>query len=237
MTSIDIALPALLNSASITALRHSLDQAYQSDQTRVIVLRGGAQTFCRGMDLAAAGGTAAPESGVTEFAACLERIRLGPKPVVALVGGAATAGGVGIAAAADLVLASPNSTFALTELLFGLLPAVILPFLAERIGPARARLWGLSTHEWSAAEAQAHGLVDVVAPTPDLERPLRAWVRRLARAHPDAAALWKLHTAEQRSMDPRHGATVTIERLRDPFVLAGLRRFTDSGETPWTHPS
>jgi enoyl-CoA hydratase/carnithine racemase len=230
MTTAELKVPTVLNGATIRDLRDSLERAYSDEGVRVIVLRGAAEAFCRGMDLGAAGGPSKPERDVPEFASCLERIRLGPKPVVAAVGGAATAGGVGLAAAADLVIATSGATFGLTELMFGLVPAVILPYLAERMGLARARLWGLAAHNWSAAEAQAAGLVDVVAPGEDLDRLLRAWTRRLGRARTAAVGIWKRYTAESRAMSSRAGSTVTLDRLRDPHVLEGIRRFAEKGE-------
>ena len=77
--------------------------------------------------------------------------------------GAARGGGVGLAAACDVVVASEDSSFALPELLFGLLPAVALPFLLDRISIQAIRLWALTGHSRSAAEAMADGLVDQIA--------------------------------------------------------------------------
>jgi enoyl-CoA hydratase/carnithine racemase len=230
MQAIRVSVPPLLNEAGIQVLRAELDVAFDSATAGVVVLEGGPECFCRGMDLGAVTGPALEEN-VAAFAACLERIRGGSKPVIAAVRGTCTAGGVGLAAAADIVIVSPDATFALTELLFGLVPAVILSYLLERLRPAQVRAWALSAQTWSAGEARSAGLVDVLPGVAGIERTLGAWVRRLGRAEPAAVGLWKRYTAPGGS--PVGSAAVTVARLRDPAVLERIRRFTENEEVPW----
>lgn len=233
MTPARIKVPAVLNGSSIRELRKDLARAFADESIPAIVLEGSAGCFCRGMDLDAAGKDAKLEEGVVEFSHCLEDIRLGPLPVVALVEGAATAGGVGLAAASDLVMAAPQSSFCLTELLFGLLPAIVLPYLLERMSLTRVRMWALTAETWSADEARSAGLVDFVLPGADGGRLLKSWVRRLGRAQSAAVGLWKRHIAEASPYDRSHGALATIARLRDPQVLDRIRRFANDEEIPW----
>src|SRR6185503_4938566 len=102
-----------------------------------------------------------------------------------------TGSGVGLAAACDLVLAAPGASFALTELLFGVLPAVIGPYLMLRVLPARVRLWALGASTWNAATALEAGLVDRVADEGRLDKELGSWVRDLARPPAEAVRRWK----------------------------------------------
>lgn len=232
MTAVEVPVPLVLNLDGIRQWRAALERAFAPNAAPVVVLRASQAAFCRGMDLGDACNVQAVEAAAPAFADCLERIRLGPKPVVAAVEGPTTAGGVGIVAAADLVIACPAATFGLTELLFGLLPAIILPYLAERVGLSRARMWALTTGSWSSAEAQSAGLVDVLAPA-CLDRPLRVWTRRLSRALPAVVGPWKRYTAESQALDPRRGVTVTLDRLRDPAVLETIRQFLADEEPVW----
>src|SRR3546814_2371237 len=76
------------------------------------------------------------------------------------VGGKANAGGVGFAAACDIVLADPSAEFSLSELLFALIPACVLPFLIRRIGFQKAHYMTLTTRPVPVRQALEWGLVD-----------------------------------------------------------------------------
>lgn len=88
------------------------------------------------------------------------------KIIVAKVQGKVNAGGIGLVAGSDLVVADNEASFALSELLFGLLPAMVLPFLIQRVGLQRAKLLALTTQPIQAAEAQRWGLVDEIGADP-----------------------------------------------------------------------
>ena len=228
-----VQVPETLNGRTVRELRGALGAAFADPAIRVVTLTGSARCFCGGMDFVGALRASETESAAVEFAACLAEIRLAPKPVIAIVEGPATGGGVGLAAAADLAIASPAATFGLTELLFGLLPAIILPYLLERLSVASVRLWSLAGQTWSAAEARETGLVDVLTAGSDCEPALTAWSRRLGRAEPEAVGRWKSYTAEAVPFDRHRGAAVTTEMLHDPKVLDRIRRFVEEDALPW----
>ncbi len=69
-------------------------------------------------------------------------------------------GGMGFIAACDIVLADDTATFSLSELLFGLMPACVLPFLIRRVGHQKAHYMTLMTQPISVQKAEAWGLVD-----------------------------------------------------------------------------
>ena len=79
---------------------------------------------------------------------------------IAHVRGKANAGGIGFVAACDIVLADSAAVFSLSELLFGLMPACVLPFLVRRIGFAKANAMTLSTQPVGVQVAREWGLVD-----------------------------------------------------------------------------
>src|SRR4051794_41747497 len=106
-------------------LRAALDEALADDAVRVIALDHTGRVFCSGMDLAEAAGGGAQEQGVREFPDLLASIWHSPKPVVAVVRGPARAGGVGLLAAFDVVVAAESATFAFSEVRLGIVPAVI----------------------------------------------------------------------------------------------------------------
>ena len=233
-----VRVPDVVNGRSLCAFDKALHAAFADPVSRVVVLEGDDAAFCHGMDLAVASATdAPPDDDVKRFAACLARVATAPKPVVAVVRGAATGSGVGLAAACDLVLASPGATFALTELLFGLLPAVIAPYLLQRVSPARLRLWALGAATWTAAVALEAGLVDGMADEPRLTQEVASWVRCLTRPPAEAVRRWKRQVSGPARAGAASGVSVTSDRLRDPAVQGSIRRFVENGEVPWLTPS
>jgi methylglutaconyl-CoA hydratase len=102
-------------------------------------------------------------SAALDMGAMFRAVRNCPAPVVARVQGPAFGGGVGLAAACDLVVAGPSARFAFTEVRLGIVPGVISPVVIERIGPAAARAAFLTGHAIEADEARRLGLVDRLA--------------------------------------------------------------------------
>jgi len=152
---------------------------------RVVLLSHTGPVFCSGMDLkeeAAEPG----RQGVRELPGILRRISRCPKPVVARVGGPARAGGIGILAAADIVVAAPSATFAFSEVRIGLIPAVISVPVLQRVTPSAARELLLTGAVFSAARALEIGLVNAVAE--DLDGAVAGYLRDLLAGGPGALA-------------------------------------------------
>ncbi len=165
--------PAVFN-AFDEAMIAELDAAFaaliEDDAVRVIVLAGAGKHFSAGADLQwmQRASTASREWNLADarrFAGMLSRIERAPKPTVARVQGAALGGGVGLACACDIAVAAEGASFSVSEAKFGILPAVIGPYVTNAVGKRQARRLALTTERIGAAEAQAMGLVQkVVAP-------------------------------------------------------------------------
>lgn len=232
--------PAVINGENARAFAQEIERACLNRAYRVILLTGSRGTFCRGMDLGALSDPPAGTDFTAEleaFAECLRQIRYAGKPVVAVVDGEALAGGAGIVAACDLVIATADSSFGLSELLFGLVPAIVLPLLLERMPALRVRQWALTGCAHSANDARGAGLVDVVVESRQLERAVNHWVRQLSRANSAAVARLKSLSAEARALGfesaLRRGVSVTAETLREESVIGGIRGFLTGDSVPW----
>ena len=229
-----VRVPAALNRSSLASLRDALASASRDAHVRAVVLRGAdAGVFCRGVDFAAIAAGEDPTAAVDAFAGCLLEIRACAKPVVALVEGEAAGGGLGVAAAADAVLAVPDASFALPELLFGLTPAMILPYLAERVTPQKLRWLALCPERIDADAAQRIGLVDRVEPPERCDATIRSWLVRLRRTRPAACDAWKQMTMIPPALGSAEGAQRTLDTLRNAQIADRIRRFIDDGEPPW----
>jgi methylglutaconyl-CoA hydratase len=163
------------------------------DDVRVIVLAGEGRHFSAGADLQwmQRASVASHEWNVADarrFAAMLARIEACSKPTVARVHGAALGGGVGLACACDIVIASEAASFSVSEAKFGILPAVIGPYVVNAVGRRQAKRLALTTQRIGAAEALAIGLVHQVAPADRLDVALAAVVKDLLAGGPKAQA-------------------------------------------------
>ena len=177
-----------LSRAMRAQLSAALVDALADDAVRAIVLDHTGRVFCSGMDLTEAAGGGADDQGVREFPALLEAIWSSPKPVVAVVRGPARAGGLGLLAACDVVVAGAAATFAFTEVRLGLVPAVISAVVLPRMLPHVAHRLMLTGEVFDAVTAAAGGLVDLAVPDGEVDATVTAQVAALTAGAPTALA-------------------------------------------------
>ena len=177
-----------LSRAMRAQLRDAVREALADDAVRVIVLDHTGRVFCSGMDLAEAAGGGVEDQGVREFPELLEALWNSPKPVVAVVRGPARAGGVGLAAACDVVVAASSASFAFSEVRLGIVPAVISAVVLPRMVPHVAHRLMLTGEVFDAATAAGGGLVDLVAADDEVDDSLATLLTALAAGAPAALA-------------------------------------------------
>lgn len=203
----------------------------------VVVVEGLADVFCMGADLRGLREGDAPHDPQVLYGLWL-RLAQGPFVSVAHVRGKANAGGVGFAAASDLVLCEEASTFSLSELLFGLVPACVLPFVVRRMGAARAQAMALLTQSLPAPQAVAWGLADAVAA--DSERLVRTHLLRLRLLPRDGVARCKRYLARlDTTLQASQPAALSCNRevFADATNLERIDRYLAHGEFPWQRPA
>ena len=159
-----------------------------------------------------------------------------PQWLVCAVDGPAMGGGFGLVCCADLVLATERSVFATPEVTLGLPPAQIAPFVWQRLGDAVARQCLLGGARWSAAQAQAAGLVNTVVANDALPAAVDGAVRAYRATAPGAVAATKRLLQRLRSHAPdlrTEAATAFAAALRGPEAAAGLHAFSHQRPAPW----
>lgn len=199
----------------------------------VVVIEGGSDVFCAGGDF-----EAVAENGSAGDPEPLYNIWLklseGSFVTISLVKGRVNAGGVGFAAACDIVIADKSASFGLSELLFGLYPACVLPFLIKRIGRQHAHYMTLMTKPVTATDALETGLVDILCE--DTEVALRQHLARLKHLSKPAISRYKAYMTSC-SGNPQADKASALEANRavfsDPDVLAGIRRYVTDLKLPW----
>jgi methylglutaconyl-CoA hydratase len=177
-----------LSRAMRAQLRGALDETLADDAVRVVVLDHTGRVFCSGMDLSEAAGGGAEQQGVREFPEILSAIWSSPKPVLAAVRGPARAGGVGLLAACDVVVAGAAATFAFSEVRIGVVPAVISAVVLPRMLTHVAHRLMLTGEVFDASTAAAGGLVDLVAADDEVAEVVAGQVHALAAGAPTALA-------------------------------------------------
>ena len=171
---------------------------------------------------------------VEGYMALLKRLAASPKVIVSKVDGRVVAGGVGIAAASDLVIASGRAEFSLSEALWGILPCCVLPFLIRRVGFQKAYAMTLTTRPVSAAEAAAMHLVDELTETPD--EAIRRLLLRLGLLEDETILELKRYFQKMWILSPEmeRVAVAEISRLvAKPRVKQGIANFVATGRFPW----
>ena len=228
-----VRLPNDLDAASMAALERDLQAALESPAPVVTFAGASADTYCLGLAI----GTGAVGTATFAFSDLLTRMHHAPKPLLAAIDGRAIGGGMGLACACDWIVATERASFALPELLWGLLPAIIWPVLTDRMAPHAVRQWTVSAHSRSAAEGHAAGLVDDLVPHDHLDRGIARGVRALRRLDPAALQRLRAWARESRRDDLpialRRGAELTGAMLRQPAVQRRWNAFA-AGESPWS---
>jgi methylglutaconyl-CoA hydratase len=232
-----------LNSEIQELLGKSLKELETQNNVRVVVLAGRGQAFSAGGDLsrmeqAAKMTRARNRKEAGRFAALLHRIYQYPKPVVARVHGAAFAGGMGLAAACDLVVAAEEAEFCLPEVRIGLVPAMISPYIARALGEPQTRRYMLTGERLSAPEAQRLGFVHECVPGAELDAAVERIVGALAKAGPQALARAKrlLARIAAAPIGPRlaaETAALLAEVRAGPEAREGIRSFLEKRKPAW----
>ncbi len=179
------------NETLIAELDVACQQLDADPSVRVVVLGGRGKHFSAGADLnwmrrAAEGSDADNLADARRFAHMLQRLASMSKPTIARVQGAALGGGTGLAAACDMAVASSDASFATSEVKFGIIPAVISPYVLRAIGPRHALRYFQSAEKISAERALMLGLVSEVTAVGALDAGVNALVEPLLAGGPQA---------------------------------------------------
>ncbi len=165
-------------------------------ETRVVVVAARGNVFCAGADLGymrAMSGYSHAENhaDALKVARMFHAVHSCSRPVLARVQGDAYGGGVGLAAACDLVIASDNVNFGLSEVRLGIVAATISPHLVRAMGARHAARYMLTAEKFTAAQARVTGLVHEVMKPRDLDAEVERQARVLLSASPAALAATK----------------------------------------------
>jgi methylglutaconyl-CoA hydratase len=209
-----------------------VDTAAHDDDVRAIVLTATGTVFCSGADLKGA----QPSAGVTYPDLLLSLLQT-PKPVIAALNGAVRAGGIGLVASCDIVVAPADATFAFAEVRIGVAPAIIGVVCLRRMPPLAASRYFLTGEVFTAEEAVAAGLVTITCPGEEVAARVGALTDEIRRTAPGAVAETKRLLTELPARSLADGfelAAATSARLfASDEAQAGIAAFRERRPAPW----
>ncbi|CAL7959626.1 polyketide biosynthesis enoyl-CoA hydratase PksH [Gammaproteobacteria bacterium] len=224
-----------INEILMMELNEALAIAEKNPAIKIIAIEGKEGLFCTGMDFKEITNKEVVDtSSFSQYMETLKRISLLPKIIVSKVDGQVVAGGVGFVASSDYAIATSRSQFSLSEALWGLLPACVLPYLIRRVGFQIAYRMVLTTNIVSAEQACKDHLVDEV--NENLDEALRKLYLRVSRLEEKTIhdlkqyfrKLWIIKGEMEQT------AVTEITRLmKEPRTMENIHSFINQGIFPW----
>jgi isohexenylglutaconyl-CoA hydratase len=225
----------------------TLNAVRDDREVRGITLRGRGGIFCSGADLKAfrsghQGGRGGSREAVIEQskrgAGMFDLVNTMPQVVIAIVEGAAMAGGFGLACCCDVVICDAGAKFAMTETAIGLSPAQISPFVIQKLGYATARRLMLTAARFDGKEAGALGFADFVAEGTEaleaIETKIKAQVLKCAPgAVADTKALILALPRLDREQTVQAAAENFAGRMLSDEAKEGVASFVEKRKPRW----
>jgi len=189
------------NETTIAEIKQAFSELGEDAGLRAIVLAANGPAFCAGADLnwmkKMAGYTHAENhADALQLAEMLRTIYLCPKPVVAKVQGDCYAGGMGLVAACDIIVAVEEANFCLSEVKLGLIPATISPYVIKAMGENASRRYFLTAERFGAQEALRIGFAHEVVTADTLDAKVAEIVKALVNNSPNAVQQAKVLVRE-----------------------------------------
>jgi methylglutaconyl-CoA hydratase len=213
------------------------------DPPRVVVLGGAGKVFSAGANAAWMAKMAgySHDDNVNDAraaAAMFLAINSVPAIVIGRIHGAALGGGSGLAAVCDIVVTEPDAVFGFTETKLGILPAIISPYVLQKIGASAARELFLTGRRFDAAKAKQIGLVHEIVDAGQLDVAVDRQIAEALSAAPTAVARAKQLIPNVLGKSPVDVIGITAEAIAaqrvSPEGQEGLRAFLDKRTPAWT---
>lgn len=226
--------------ADLTAACEALDA---DESVRVVVLGGRGKSFSAGADLnwMKAAGEASVEENLADarrLAGMLRTLSGMATPTIARVQGAALGGGMGLASACDICVASEKAVFATSEVRFGIIPSAISPYVIRAIGERQSYRYFQTAERISAARAGEIGLAHEVTSVDAFDAKVDEIIAALLAGGPRAQAAAKdlIRAVANKPVDDAvvEDTSRRIAGLRaTPEAKEGLSAFLEKRPANW----
>lgn len=226
-----------LSATLVTELYDHLRSAQADPAVRCIVLTGNGKAFCAGADLKSPPGSAVGDGRTIGLPDVLTEMWQGEKPILVRIQGHAFAGGLGLVAAADLVITTEEALFSFSEVRIGVIPAVISVVCLRKLGAHHGMRLFLTGERFDGKAAVDYGLAHVAVPAADLDRTVQAELDALAMGGPIALAECKKLVRQVPELDLQAGFELTAGWSRRMFLseeaAEGMAAFREKRRPSW----
>ena len=227
-----------LGQSLTSGLHEHLLEAHEDSGVRAIVLTHAGNVFCAGANLKErSSDTGAPDMGSIGFDKVLSLIQTGPKPVVARITGAAMGGGVGLAAAADISVATNTAKFGFTEVRLGVAPAIISVVCLPKMRRGEAMEAFLRGNRFTGKEAAELGIISYAVPEDTIDEAIQKILDDLLLGGPMALAAAKRLVNEIPLMDQNEAFTwatnYSAELFASDEAAEGMAAFLERRDAKW----
>lgn len=205
-------------------------------RSTVVILEGLPEVFCFGADFEALSAEDSEKLliGPELLYNLWMELVTGPFITVAHVRGKVNAGGIGFVAACNFAIADNHAQFSLSELLFGLMPACVLPFLIRRIGFQKANAMTLLTKPVHIEQAHSWGLIDAYAENSEVL--LHRYLLRLRRLNKKTICRYKRYMNSldnSLEISKQKALLANREVFMDSENRNKIARYVNTGKFPW----
>ncbi|MBW2368600.1 MAG: enoyl-CoA hydratase/isomerase family protein [Deltaproteobacteria bacterium] len=223
-----------LSAGLITELYDHLVAANKDDRARCMVITGNGPAFCAGADLK---GGSAPSGRTVSFVDLLNQMMDSKKPVIVAINGFAFAGGLGIVAAADIVVTSEDAKFSFSEVKIGVIPAMISVVCLRKLGKHHGMKLFLTGERFDGKQAVHYGLAHRAVPLADLTAAVQEEVDAIKLGGPIAVAEAKKLVRMVPELSIEEGFKITAEWSPKLFASEegqeGMRAFREKRKPRW----
>jgi len=224
-----------MNTTMIQEITDVFNELHQDPNIRVIILSGNGPSFSAGVDLEdmRAMGQMNWNENVASGNKLLDMylaVDNCSKPVIGKVHGHAYGGGFGLCTVCDIVVAAENTSFCLSEVLIGIIPAVIGPFTVKKIGYSYFRALGISGERFDGKYASEIGLVHYTVKESEVDELTESVTNQLLKASPQAVSKFKEYC---RNMDNTHSAELIADLRSSKEGQEGLTAFLEKRLPHW----
>ena len=224
-----------MNEVMIQEITKAFHSVEKDSNIRIVVLNGKGKSFCSGADVNMMKNSI--EKTLVENKAetvllkkMYKTIDKCNKPIVGIVHGHAFGGGFGLCTVCDIVIAEEKTLFSLSEVLIGLIPAVIGPYTERKIGKSWFRALGISGENFDAPFAKQIGLIHYCVKNNKLETITNQVVAQLLKGGPISQNKFKQYIRNMDSID----STDVISKIRSSKEgQEGLSAFLEKRKPNW----
>ncbi|MBT3179973.1 MAG: hypothetical protein HOB40_01185 [Candidatus Marinimicrobia bacterium] len=224
-----------MNATMMQEIISAIELAGKNPDIRIVIINGEGPSFCAGADLNMMKNSANQTTDENKTEARLlnrmyKTINECSKPVLGVIHGYAIGGGFGLCTVCDIVIADEKTIFSLSEVLIGIIPAVIGPYTERKIGNSWWRALGISGERFDAPFAEKIGLVHYSVPKIEMDNMIKHVIQQLMKGGPISQSIFKEYI---RNMDQLNSTDVIANVRSSPEGQEGLAAFLEKRKPNW----